>query len=533
MAAWSAKEIVQRALEADSERARYMPWVDECLAYTMPWRRKAAGSSRLDFDRLFDSTATIAVPRFGGKLHAGMTPQFGHWFGLEAGPLAPKPLVDQLNQELEPISIMCQAVLDVSAYHLHAREMFSDLSVGEGAICIQEGDDDSLILVDAAPSWALGFEEGPLGKIDNVYLTHPFKARQLPGRWPKAKWPKEIAEAIADTPNREIHTLQASYYDSDLKGWRLAVVVRNGDDREIVWETSSRTNPWIIPRYWTAPRDPRGRGPTMLALPDIKTGNKTVEMVLQAAAYQLAPPIMVLHDGVVNPDQLRMSPRALIRVGRTGGPQGRSLEPMDIGSKVDLAQIILQEQRSNIKSHLHDEQLPPMAGAVRSASEIIERAKSLQADDSNAFTGISHDVGPPLITRVMDILDRKKVGGIDFQKMRPDFYTIRVSLKGPLARAQALEDAQGAIQWAEAGRAVGGPELFMHSARVEDLIPYLGRKMGVSPSLIRTAQERQQIEHATGAALAAQAAAQQPDAGAATAQPFALPSAAPVQMAPP
>lgn len=530
MAAWSADEITRRALNAESERSRITPWVDECLAYAMPWRRKYGSHNRVDFDRLFDSTALVSVPRFGGKLHAGLTPQYGEWFNLEAGPLVPAALKDMLNRQMEPVTLMCQAVLDASAYHLHAHEMFSDLSVGTGALYIGEGDDDTILTVDCAPPWALGIEVGPLGRIDNVFWAEAYPIQLLPRLWPKATWPKEIADKIAEGSTEKVDILQASYFDAADKIFRLAVVVRCAGDRAIVWESTNRSNPWIIPRYYTAPRDPWGRGPLMLALPDIRTANKTVQMVLEAAAYQLAPPLMIAHDGVVNPDTLRMSPRALIRVARTGGPMGRSIEPLDVGSRVDLAQMELQEMRTNIKSHLHDTQLPPLAGAVRSASEIIERAKDLAADDGQGFTRLSHEVGPPVVTRVMDVLDRKKVAGVDFAKMRPDFLTLRVTMKGPLAKSQALEDAQSTMQWAEAGRAAVGEEIFAHSAKIEDLVPYLARKMNVSPSLVRTAQERAAIEQAVGQA-ASQAAGQQQQgapAGAAQPAPFATPPASPL-----
>ena len=535
MAAWSETEITRRALNAEGERSRITPWVEECLAYAMPWRRKWGSHNRLDFDRIFDSTALTAVPRFGGKLHAGLTPQFGEWFSLQAGPLVPKVFVDALNQKFEPVGLMVQAVLDASAYHLHADEMFSDLSVGTGALYIGEGDDYDLLRVDCAAPWALGIEAGPTGRIDNVYWAEPYPIQMLPRLWPKATWPQGIRDKIAAGSLEKVDILQASYFDTVDRFWRLAIVVRSGGDRQIVWESTNRTNPWIIPRYWTAPRDPWGRGPLMMALPDIKTANATVRMVLEAAAYRLAPPLMVAHDGVVNPDTLRMSPRALIRVARTGGPMGKSIEPMDIGSQVDLAQIVLEEQRGNIKRHLHDEQLPPLAGAVRSASEIIERAKGLAQDDGQGFTRLTHEVGPPLVTRVMDVLDRKKVAGIQFEQMRPDFLTLKVQMIGPLARAQGLEDAQSAIQWAEASRASVGDQAWQQSARTEDFIPYLARKMGVSPSLVRTAQERQQSQvdqaHMVAAAAAAGAAGGGGGvAGAAPAAPFATPSASPLML---
>jgi len=499
--AWSAKEICDRAAEAEQARAAIYPQIDECLAYAMPWRRRFGG--RQTFDHIFDSTALTATMRWAAKLQAGLTPPGVRWSSLKAGPMVPRAMRSDVNRALETPSELYAAVIDFSSYHLASLEVFSDLGVGTGALLVQEGDDNSIMDCTSAAAWQLAIENGPSNTAENVYWCKSYPAWILSRHWPQAVWPAEVQRKINERSTDKIEVLQATYYDPAAREWTLAIVVKGDGERAIAYDRRERTNPWIIPRYWTTAGDPWGRGPLMLELANIKTANKTVEMVLTAAALQLAPPLLVAHDGVINPDQIRLAPRALLPVSRTGGPMGRSIEPLDVGSRVELSQIVLDELRTGIKKNLLDEQLPPLSGAVRSASEIVQRAQDLQANSGAAFTRFNYEMGPQLVSRVLDILDRKRVAGIDFRRMRPDRYTLKVQMTSPLARTQALDDVQNTIQWAETSKAIGGEELWIHSAKAEELIPYLADKFGVSPNLVREAAERDALEQAAGQAVGA------------------------------
>ncbi len=503
MARWTAIEIEQRAAQADAARAVINREIDECMDLCMPWRRRQKG--RGTFDRLFDSTGPTGVQRFAGRIQRDLTPPFTKWFNLEAGPLVPPAMVEAVNLELQTATHMVHAVLDASAFPQASAEAYGDLAIGTGALLGTEGDDRNPIRWQSATPWSLGIEEGPSGRIENVYWRKPYPAWALKKLWPGAHWGKKVQEMIDSGSRAEVEPLQASYYDDDADLWRIAIVSVADGEKAIVWETERRSNPWVIPRWWTSPGSPWGRGPLMLALPDIKTLNKTVEMVLRAAAYSLAPPLMVLHDGVVNPDQMRLAPNALIRVARTGGPMGRSIEPMDIGSKVDLAQIVLQDLRQSTNKTLLNEQLPPVTGAVRSASEIVERAKELQFDASAAFGRLNHELVPGVISIGIDLLDKRKVAMIDWNKLKIDQLVLKVTVISPLARAQALDDVQNTVQWLETMKAIGGDLMVAHASQIEDVGPYLGGRFGVDKTLIRPKADRDALEKAGAAAAAASA----------------------------
>lgn len=522
MAMWTDKQIAEHASAAEQARGPILPYIRDCLELTMPWRgdRQRHGAG---FDRLFDSTGPINVQRSASRLQRDLTPPFQRWYELEAGPLVPDHLVEQVNRQLATPTTIGHAILDASSFHQASMEAYSDLLISTGALLAKEGDDRDPIHWTAVPAWSLAIEEGPSGRVDNCFWRKNYPAWTLRHHWPQAKWPEALAKKIADNSTDKVRVLQASYYDADFGGWRIAVQLDDGGKPQTVFDSArDRTNPFIVFRYWTTPGDPWGRGPVMLALPDIRTANKTVEMILKAAAYSLAPPLMVLHDGVVNPDSLRLAPQALIRVARTGGPMGASITPLNLGASVDMGQIVLDDLRQQISKNLLGTQLPPDAGAVRSASEIIERTKQLQYDAGAAFGRLNHEYVPQVVARILDILDRKRVFGINWEELKIDQLVMRVKITSPLARSQNLEDVQTIVQFWELAKSIGGEEAFVQIANTEDGLPRLAKLMGVPMWAVNDNETRQRLAQAAGEMAAQVMAGGAPGGGPPLAGPLPL-----------
>lgn len=506
MAAWSDKQIELRARAAQDSRRAILPYIKSCLEMTMPWRLDGRSGASA-FERLYDSTGPINVQKSASRLQSEFSPTGQRWFELEAGPLVPEDKIELLNRQLMLPTTLAHVSLDASGFPIASVEAYADMLIGTGAILAAEGDARMPIHWSSAPAWQLAIEEGPGHRVDNVFWAKAFEAYLLPSKWPGAQWPKRVQDLINQGSAEKVEVMQASYYDPELQGWRLAIQCQSGGDRlgaqrgslRTVWDKArDRTNPWIIFRYWTTPGDPWGRGPVMLALPDIRTANKTVEMVLTAAAYALAPPLMVMHDGVVNPDTMSLGPRSLIRVARTGGPMGPSIAPLNLGGNVDVGQIVLEDQRDAIVTALKGRTLPPASGAVRSASEWIQRSQDLQSDFGSAYGRLNHELAPQVVARVLDVLDRMKVSGIDWQGLQVDEFFLKVKVTSPLARGQNLEDAQTVVQFWETAKAVGGEEAFHMVANLEHGLPKLAKIMGVPLWAVNDPETRATLAKAIG-----------------------------------
>lgn len=501
MADWSAKDLCERSREAENVAREMRGYIERAMEYSMPWRHPNAKNGRI-FEKIFDSAGLTGAHKFPGRVQQDVTPPASRWFAIEGGPLVDPRQLAEVNKRLAFATTMCHTLLKATGFHKASKEAYADLGIGTGALLSVKAGENQLIRWNAVPPWQLGIEEGPSGRVDNVYWPRSYKAEHLPRLWPDAKWPAKVREQIAAQSRDPVRVLQASYFDPDILRWRYRIVcLEHMASGEIVHESLNRTNPWNVFRWWTTPGSPWGVGPLMLTLPDIMTANKAVEMILKAAVYALAPPLMVAHDGVVNPDTLRIAPHSLIRVARTGGPLGSSIQPLNMNGQVDLAQLALQDVRQSIAQHTLSRQLPPESASVRSPTEIVERLRDFAFDTGSAFGSFNDEYVPGIVARVLDIADQLKIPGMDFDELQIDQLILQVSITGPVARSQALADVESVTRYLEILNAILGREGMLAIANVEEL-HRLASMMGAPDWINRDSADREKMLQAMGEAAA-------------------------------
>jgi hypothetical protein len=174
--------------------------------------------------------------------------------------------------------------------------------------------------------------------------------------------------------------------------------------------------------------------------------------------------------------------------------------------------------RSNVKRILLDESLPPDNMSARSATEIVERMKELSQNLGSAFGRLINETMIPLVSKVLEVMDER--GLIDLP-LRVNGLEVKVTPQSPLANAQAMEEIQAVLQFAQMTQTMG-PEGQV-AVKFGDTIDYLGDKLGVPASLRNSAAERafqieqqqqQQAQAQMAAMQMAQAQQQQPAAAA-------------------
>ena len=177
-----------------------------------------------------------------------------------------------------------------------------------------------------------------------------------------------------------------------------------------------------------------GRGVALNCLADIKTLNKTLELLLKNASINIAGVYTAIDDGVLNPQTIRIRPGAIIPVARNGGPQGR-LQPIPRSGDIQLAQVVISDLRQNIKQIMLDDSLPPDNMSARSATEIVERMRQLATNISASFGRIITEAMVPLSRMVLEIMEEQ---GIIDLPLKVDGLEIQIVPVSPIAQAQNL-----------------------------------------------------------------------------------------------
>jgi hypothetical protein len=253
----------------------------------------------------------------------------------------------------------------------------------------------------------------------------------------------------------------------------------------------------------------------MTALPDIKTLNKTIELLLKNASLAVAGVYTAADDGVLNPNTVKIVPGAIIPVARNGGPQGPALQALPRSGDFNVTQLVINDLRQNVKRILLDESLPPENMSARSATEIVERMKELSQNLGSAFGRLINETMIPLVAKILEVMDER--GMIDLP-LRVNGLEVKVSPVSPLANAQAMDEINGALQFAQIVQQMG-PEGSV-AIKMGDMIDYLGDKLGVPASLRNDSAERaflieqQAQQQAQGMAMQAMAAQQAAPQGA-------------------
>lgn len=500
MAASSIEALIARKQRAEGVKQHWQALLTDVFDYAMPDRQlftRTNQGQRKDF-RVYDSTAVRSTMAFANRIQSDLMPPFQRWLTLTVGPTVPEQLRDQGNRLLEGINDRLFAVIQQSNFDTAINEFLLDLAAGTAAMLVLEGDESTLLHFIPVPISQIALDEGPHGTIAGIFRDHEVIGRNIMQQWDDADIPDGLARMVKDKPDEPVRLSEITYFDPKKKVWCYEVIYER--DKARLVEREYKTNPWIVTRWLKVSGEVFGRGPLVQALADIKTLNKVVELVLKAASLAIAPPTMVTDDGVTNPNTMRWIPGAQIPVVRTAGPNGPSIMPIDFGANFNVAELQREQLQMGIKELLLDNSLPPEAGPVRSATEIVERVKELTKSVGAPFGRLMSELIVPLANRTLDILQTKGF----IPPVRVNGTTIRVQVLSPLAQIQQLNDVDAFIRWATIIQSLGGPELLMLSANMEDAGQWLGEKLGVAKDLIRSEAERAEIQQKLAQALAQQ-----------------------------
>ena len=506
----SADDVLKRHDKALTKKEDFRSLYEECYEFALPQRNlydgyyegKVGGQKKMN--RVFDSTAINSTQRFANRMQSGIFPPQRKWCRLEPGPDIPEDRKEEAQGALDVYTEKLFASLKQSNFDIAIGEFLLDLSVGTAVMMVQPGDDVNPLNFIPVPQFLVSFEEGANGQVDNVYRRMRLKGESIMRQWPDAVIPDDLQKKIDQKPTEDLEFIEATVLDQK-RGDFCYHVIHKESKAELVYRRMEES-PWIVSRYAKVAGEIYGRGPLITALPDIKTLNKTLELLLKNASLAIAGVYTAADDGVLNPNTVKIIPGAIIPVARNGGPQGESLKALPRAGDFNVSQIIMNDLRMSIKRILLDESLPPDNMSARSATEVVERMKELSQNLGSAFGRLINETMIPLVTKILRVMDQR--GLIDLP-LKVNGLEIKVSAVAPLAMAQSMEDVQNVLQYAQIVQQAG-PQAQM-TLKTDAMMDYIAEKLGI-PQKIRNTQEERQMMAQQMADTAQQVAQQAPEA---------------------
>lgn len=487
-----AKNYIARYEKAKVKRENFVPLFEECYEYALPQREsfyhETIGQRR--DDKIFDETAVVGVQEFASRLQSGLVPNFARWADLTAGSEIPKDQRDEVNNDLDEVTDYVFEVIQNSNFAQEVHESFMDLAVGTGVLVCEEGDAISPVRFSAIPLPHVILDTGPDDKIDHVFRERKnVRFDQLIQLYPKMKPEPELASMMQNSGDLTTTVLevvcrnystpnQESYYHYAICMTTKSVIFK----REM---SGVGSNPFICFRWSKCAGEVYGRGPLINALSSIKTTNLTIELILENAQMSISGIYQMEDDGVINPDTINLVPGTIIP--KAMGSAG--LQPIQAAGRFDVAQLVLNDMRLNIKRALYNDMLGDPNRTPASATEVAERMADLSRRIGSAFGRLQAELVQPVLQRVIYIL--KKQGRIEVPTVNGR--EVKVKSISPLAQAQANQDITAVARFLELAQNSFGPEMMQLLINSEETAAYLAKKFGVPDSLIRDETERKQI----------------------------------------
>lgn len=462
------QDIVYRLRKLSSDRQTINEIWDQIVRYIAPYRGRFFKDERneesIEWRQpwVYDSTAIMASQALAAHLHSRLTSPSFRWFGLRFKE-------EELNQNREAgewadkCSALIFSELQASNFNVEIAECYQDL-VDFGTAFLFEEEEVSLetgeskgLNFKAIPIKECFFETDHKGQVYNFYRRLEWTPIQIYDKWGD-QCPQWIIDAATDPEHppeeKEIVVFciwrrsEISLDDIDLTkpldpkkrpyGYRW---VLEKDASVISDEGGYYEMPAYVPRWRTTSSSIWGNSPSMVAISDVLTLNRLVELVIQSAEKVIDPPTITTDRGLIG--DLDLNPAGLTVVRDIN-----EMKPYESGARFDVSYQEIQRFRDQIREYfmIDQLQLPKMEGTPATATEISARVSQLEKLIAPTLGRLTTDMLDPAISRTFNILYR--AGKLPEM---PDIVAktgdIEIEYVGALARSLQQDQIDGVDRW--------------------------------------------------------------------------------------
>ncbi len=472
--------LLQRFEAAKRLRGNWETLWQECYDFTLPQRggftaENIPGKSRTHL--IYDATAMDAVEQLAASLLGNLTPTWSQWFGLKPGPDLSKAEAQALAPLLEEAAKTIQAHFDRSNFAVEIHQCYLDLIVGGTAsLYFEEAEPGSFsaFKFTAVPLSHVILEEGAGGYLDGTFRIASLTLTQLRERFPAAELPLEVEKQAQSDPQARFKVLEAVLPGGLVYDF-TACLLDTGGEPVVLHKGRFEESPVINFRWLKSPGEIYGRSPVMKTLPDIKTANKVVELVLKNASIAVTGIWQADDDGVLNPANIELKPGSII----PKAIDSKGLQPLEMPGRFDVSELMLDSLQSRIRHALLADRLAPVASPRMTATEVLERSAEMSMLLGATYGRLQSELLTPLIRRAFHILKRRG----EIPDISIDGRLVTVDYRSPLARSQGQRNVQNTLSWINSVLAMG-PEA-ASAVNLPQVTRFLGEALAVPTDLMR------------------------------------------------
>lgn len=472
MASEALKQRLCKSFEtAKRIRAQYEDTLQECSDYLLPGRHSFTAEREMGdirISKIYDSTGPNALIKAASGLYSRASNPYSKWFnmGLMASNIPVQNLPYNIRMWLEDTVNALRGLMAKPIAPVMYQGYLDALGLGTCVSYVEE-DEISVFRGKAIPLDQVYILEGPFGKVDTVFRYYKLTARQIAAEFEDGNIPASVKQALADDPERSFKIVHATYprpgkeRNPDQKEDPLSfpigtMYVLENDWQNPILESGYHEMPYAVLRLEKLSGEIWGRGPGMSALPDVRTLNESMRLILDASHMAIRPPMDVPHEAYITPFML--TPAAM---NLNQDLSGRKATPLNSVGQLQITYQMLEERRAAVRETFFNDQLQLTGGPEMTAYEVSKRSEQQMILMGPWQGRLELEYYEPIINRCFAIAARAGVLPeppeelMDEKNGLSQYY---LSYESPLANAQRLLDVQtidntkaSVLQTAQAG----------------------------------------------------------------------------------
>lgn len=505
------EEICKRVSQLESDRQNIEQKWQEISTYVVPHRgefyRENDSENSVDWTNpeLFDSTAVRACTILASSIHGALTNPSVRWFDLRFRDDALNKNTDAAGWLTDAANVMYYAIQD-SNFNLEIGETYTDIcSFGSSFPSLeQEGSGtDTNLVFSTIPLNECFFEEDHKGNVCRFYRKLEWTIGQIKSKFGEDSLPESLAQK-SDTDKvdmlysiykRDKYSEQEGKVAGSRRKYGYKYIVRSSKE-EIGEEGGYYEMPVWVARWRKAADSMWAYSPAMIAMPDIRTLNELIKLILVAAEKAIDPPMKATERGLMSDLDLTAGGLTMVR-------DMEGLAPLESRARFDVSQLQREQLMSSIRECFHVDELQLKNSPAMTATEVQVRYELMQRMLGPTVGRLQSDVLGPMLQRIFNILYREGLlpempEGVDGK--------VDIQYTGPLARAQKSDLAISTERWLQNIAMLS--ELFPEARKYPDL-EYIVREqaenLNLPPKYVRSKDKVEAEMKAEKEAAAAQA----------------------------
>ena len=327
-------QILKRLSQLKSDRIKHEAHWKECYKYCAPERQQSftdVSALALETERkqartdLYDTTAVEGIQLLVSSIVSGTTSPVSLWFkSIPSGVDTPSELT-QGEQWLNLVDNFIFRNIHSSNFDSEVTDFLTDLVVAGWAVLFADTNREKGGFT--FNTWSIGncyiSSTQASGLIDTIYREFELSAEQIVSEFGIDNVSDKVKTALDKKPDQKFILVQA-IFPRDKKlvkgeaGQRVSTAMPfasytiEAQSKHTLKESGYEEFPCIVSRFKKIPDSHYGLGMGSMVISDCKTTNQLMKLSLQTAELNLGGLWISQHDGVINPNTLRIRPNAII-----------------------------------------------------------------------------------------------------------------------------------------------------------------------------------------------------------------------------